>query len=688
MKKKTFLIPLSILSLGLVACGGEDKPTPTPTPTIFSVSLEGSEVLSLSNLEAKEGEEYNADISVLEQYQKYCSVTEDGDKLIVTSNGAVLKSGEGFIYTYNTKSSAHITIPSNFVKGNVLIETKAEGDEVNVSSTSKDILIETGTNRTVIGSDYSTEVYLSDDASKSGKSLDEKIKNDSIKVKDKNGVEYPIGELCTYKRVSEEKAELYIPASKANDTQDILITGDVSIDIPAIEQKYSVSYNFDDYSHLKKSSSSPTDAIKHQDFSFDIEVANDSNEEKQYFIPDELEILVGDDIYPLAPSAYSIVEETENNDEKFFTKAKVTIFGDNVDGEIKISGQAKEGNVYRVDVIKNGVNFAGDKVVAIGSDYNAIIRKEADHDMPEDENVRVYVGDPEKSTVDDWLIPNASPGVTIEPYGENAKKLTIDSSIINNPIKIALCAPDVSLLKECSWDKISYYSEYGYAPYLFEVGEVTNAFTLEGYEQPFTARILDFNRDGTSKVKTVGITFEFVECIDYLPFNTTEKSTYYYNSSSVFTSNIYDYLNNTIYNKLPFKQHVKQVTKITLGGSEAGSSYSSTTRSSNYLFPLSLAELDVIPDRTGITYKGELPINTPTSGPDTNKGYTYYYGKSKSIPNYLRKTLNGEEADYWSRTPFCDQTSKRVFRFSNYDEKFGHILPTTEKIAVSPAFCI
>lgn len=651
----------------------------TPEPRTFTAKLEGSEVMELSKTSATEGTDYNASISILDSYKKYCTVPAELTEVKI--GDYPLKE---YTYSVDKDGKGQLTIAGKDVIGNIVITAKAVGNTVSVNVSDEKITADK--NEATVGSSFSTTLKILDD----NYSFPEALGEYDIKEKVDGKDDFNLTKYCNYTKVDKHTATLNIPATYG-ETKEILIWDDITVNIKSIEDKVTIEDGT--LVHLKTDIGTGRSIPKNKNFAFNLEVSNAIN--ATYVLPDSLKIYVGGSTTALDRSGYDISPEGKTSK----TKATVTIFAKSVTGNIVVSGEAKEeATKYEVTLVGYEVDIKGDSTATENEQYQAKIAAEEGHELPTEDNVRVYIGDLDDIKVNDWYIPNDkeySGGITYTHDGD-AGILTIPGDIITNTIVIVSCAPDVSLLEELSWEEIGAISDAGYAPYLFEVGEETKAFKIDGYEEEFKARILDFNRDAKEgeKKNPAGMTLEFTSCIKKVCFSSAEcndQNTYYYKDfyDKIYTSDMYNILNNEIYSKLPFKNQIKQVEKATLKGTKGGSDHSSEIQSSpNYLFPLSLKEMDAIPERWMSAYEDEVPYFKPEGAVYANQPYAYYKGRTQTVPNILRKKLGKEYANYWLRSPATDIRTPNIYGYVNSSDKMSQFNCRMTNSAIAPAFCI
>lgn len=183
-------------------------------------------------------------------------------------------------------------------------------------------------------------------------------------------------------------------------------------------------------------------------------------------------------------------------------------------------------------------------------------------------------------------------------------------------------------LEDYSWTEINDIVSQGLQESMFNLHD-TKTFTVGS--ETLTAEIADFNHDdlsdGTGKA---GITFILKDCMN---------TKYYMNNGSTSTnttgwpeSDMYSYLNTTIYNQLPseLQSVIKPVNKITSKGNKS----TTLQTSSDKLWLMSEQEV----------YSEQSYVIVSVNGEGT--GYPIFVDSNSRI-----KKVDGVASHYWLRSP-------------------------------------
>lgn len=406
---------------------------------------------------------------------------------------------------------------------------------------------------------------------------------------------------------------------------------------------------------------------KNKDFTFKMKATAESNDEG-YKLPTQLYIYIGDSTVELEHNYYEIDEITKQYE------AKVTIKGEKIIDDIKISGEGVPEGYYAVDVSKCfGV---GAKIETQYSPYlytnqDGVVTftQEGTYELPAAENIIVKFDDK------DWI--NPSDDSEWCTYDTNTHELTLKKDKAISNVMIRARSPKYQILDELDWKKISDYSSHGYAPYLFYIGD-TKTVEVNGLNHK--VRIIGFNQDKDLEGNSVGITFEFANVITdsngkavTTKWNIKEPKTNEPNNYDFPDSTFNDLLNegdNSIFKALPIG--LQQAIKIVNKKVGLDSSYSTKTPYSTKLFPLAHDEM----------------VNNESYVADGEGTKYQYYIDHPNDADRIKRKVGGEVGEfYWLRSPYTGNCSYyawsvrdggRLYYYNIYNYAF----------AVAPAFCI
>lgn len=393
----------------------------------------------------------------------------------------------------------------------------------------------------------------------------------------------------------------------------------------------------------------------------------------EYFIPPFLDIEI-DDSVSLDQDEYAIDIADD------FKSATLTIYGEEVVGDIVISGKAINLDNSYISSISSCYGLNADayyKVALKGESVTFTFTALDNYQLPEIENILINI-----NNSDEWFNPTTSSSNTDATFIYNRSYDEVTLEIYPNDqdityINVKLRAPNFSLLEEVPWAQIARVAENNTASQYFYIGESKNILVNNCLHK---VRIIDFNHDdladGTGKA---GITFEFENVISdqnggYINFPK------WGNKSDDFPNSILNNQLNSdadcVFSKLPvvLKDLIKDVKK----------EYVLNKQKQFYdtkLFPLSKTELcgDVSPDKVHVPDEGKIYAFYNLGGPtDTIKSERFKFD-----------TI-GNNCPYWTRTPAVNDgiwltknSSDPLANFITVDRNFGY-----SDITVAPAFCI
>lgn len=667
MNKKLFLIPAAIAGMSLVACG-DSKPEPTPVVKEYDVSLKMTEAMDIDNPKAISDTDYDAKITVKNDFTGYCAVPKALHEIHV--NGVQLE-GDQYTYTRDNDSQARLHIPSENVTGDIEIFAEAKADKVSITLNDSypNKLLSIDQTESVVGS--SSEINFSLTGSDDQYSVPEKLSNFYITCLDSHDEKkYNLTPCCTYNKYSDTSSKLIIPA-KYNGV--VVITGAITITASAYQPIYTIKDG--DLENLKTDYTKTKQVNKGEDYSFGISAENEN------VLPNELDIKVGGTQLSKSAGDYTITDIIDNK------SATITIKAHKVNDDIVVSGSAipEPTKTAPVKYYLGGIINPKDEEAIIDKDFECKLEPEDGHDAPHADDIRVLIGD--HKDANNWLIPNDGSGIT---FDEGTSTLKIPGSKIkltSDPIHIAARADDVKLLEFYSsqgdWESIETAANMGYAEYLFEIGEESVPFTLNnGSNDSYRIRILGFNKDKNYLYEnTSGITFEFTTGVSQQYFGKSVSgktySSYFYKKGSEYgyQCDLYDYLNTTLYNALPFKKYINNTRKYTVSGSYAllDEDKEKIMESSNYLFPLSLREMGLESSVSG----GEFDKEGPSG---TNEAYPYYANGGSLV-----KTDGTNPITYWLRSP-ANLKNAQIYTINTTGAR-ASAPARGQKLYVAPAFC-
>lgn len=678
MNKKLFLIPATIAGMSLVACGGS-KPEPTPKAT-YKVALGKTQAIELDNKEAIEETDFNANLKVKSAFQGFCEMPDSEDKVDITITGQDPLTTDDFVFTKVDDNNAKINIPAKFITGDVVISLVASP--------------ETGTIECDSPQDESSNpiYFFTEDKYTYGDSIEGYIElnqgesdyynlPETIKV-ETSDLTNETTDITKYCKYNKENGKLYIPA--IHDGEYLL---NKKVTIKPTEHR--PHYSFECDSDSLTFTNTPEGVDKGSPVNFNITVKDTST----YYLPTSLSILVGTSYLQLG-SDYKIIPSNADGE------AIVAIFGKVINGSVHVKGEAQKIDGYAVELDGACVTLKGESTIAKkNQSYHVTFKADANHTIPAASNVVVRIGD--GHTVDDWIPADSSDKLTYVIKGDEAA-LTIDKELVTGNITVAAKAADISLLEyateiDPSWEYISKVAGAGYAYYLFDIGEISSPFTLKDDASgiKYRARLIGINRDKAQDVESrpMAMTFEFTTCI-----STAQRfgkkynlSSYYYKGSETYQSELYEYLNKTLINKLPFAKTLYNYNtdKDTVTGIYNADLpvIKTVTRSSSYLFPLSLRELGLSVNDINEHHSEEVPHFAAFGR--TGSGPYEYYEHATDDMRIKTAIINGESqvVRYWTRSPYVETSNAQSYVISTKGVK-GTSNCRGADVYVAPAFCM
>ena len=264
---------------------------------------------------------------------------------------------------------------------------------------------------------------------------------------------------------------------------------------------------------------------------------------------------------------------------------------------------------------------------------------------------------------------------SILEIGYNGNKLT-SLKIESNNHEYTLCGngkfvmndeecPIISVsFAEDSWDTIAEMVRSGKAEEVYNVGD-TKEVTVDGYsngdEQTFTVRIANIstpeecNSEGFSQT-ACGFVVEFVDIITEHKMNSaTSEYSYGHNIGGWPASEMYSFVNDTIYNALPsdLRNVIIDTYTVSSHGSEDSSNYTSIDK----LYLLSSKEVYY----NSNTFLDELDAET--------RQLDYYNNNNVTTENYSGaiKTYQGSAAYWWLRSATSNGYTSFFIVFSSGD---------------------
>ncbi|MCQ2796762.1 MAG: hypothetical protein MJ213_05670, partial [Bacilli bacterium] len=397
MKKMVFLIPTFIAGMTLVACGNAPKPTEE-----YSVSLKMTEAMNIDNVKATSNIDYDAKITIKDEFIGYCAVPEALYEVQV--NGVQLTNNQ-YTYTRDNENQARLHIPSSKVNGDIEIFAEAKADTISIELVDNEKKLFIDREKTVIGS--GCEINMSLLNAKDEKTLSVPDKLDDLKIicKDSHDQkEYNLTPCCTYTKNDDANAKLIIP-TKYNGV--VVITGKVIITATA----YQPEYTFKEGEIKNITIGAPPSTAKGVECSFHISTSGD------YKLPAELEIKVGGDLLHKSMGDYEILGGD--------TDANVKIKGEKVRGDIVVSGSGQKDPQAEVKYYLGGINEPDKKTAKPKEDFTCKLTPIDGATAPTADNIRVKIGD--SKDANKWIIPNdGESGVS---FADGI--LTIDGELIN-----------------------------------------------------------------------------------------------------------------------------------------------------------------------------------------------------------------------------------------------------------------
>ena len=251
------------------------------------------------------------------------------------------------------------------------------------------------------------------------------------------------------------------------------------------------------------------------------------------------------------------------------------------------------------------------------------------------------------------------------------------SPCVSKGTRIAIYKP----LSEYSWEQINTISENGFASHLFNICDETRKFEVDGTS--YSAHIIGFDHDTIyNSEKKAGITFEFTTLYkDDVYFGGDERNSCYYYEG--YMSGLYKKLNDvnyqsSVYNLLPkdMSKYIKQVSK---SHSRGNGYYSQIISSPNYLFPLSVHEIDKTYIDPYYYFEGSV--------------YPYYdVDDGLRLERLKKSNANSNKIQsYWLRSPYEDEssvTSMDILYFNYSKGKIDKMDIFENELFFCPAFCI
>lgn len=412
-----------------------------------------------------------------------------------------------------------------------------------------------------------------------------------------------------------------------------------------------------------------------------IKVPESFNNNADYIIPPSMNIVVNDIM--LEGDKYSITID----DAATFKSATLTIYGENVTGDIIISGKAVDkSTMYAVAVITCYGLMASSSYILVNKESPCTITFTplADYSLPSVENILIRL-----NNTGEWVNPTEetfNEGTVTYTYKKdtsaNQGTLTINPNDQDiSHIEIGTRAPEYNLLNELSWEQISNISNRNEAARYFYIGE-SKKVVVNNCEH--IVRIIGINHDTLTSdtSKTAGLTLEFETLISnenggYINYPTW--NTWSGGNSDFATSSLNDQLNNPstgIISALPvnLRKVIKKVNKVYVKD-QAKSEYSTN------LFILSKTEL------SGSVTGGEVWV------PEEGTPYPFYdfAPTDEWVEKRYKFDANGGNQPYWTRTPAKDAsvwlTKKSDSPNANFITVEVNAIQYTD-IALSPAFCI
>ena len=451
--------------------------------------------------------------------------------------------------------------------------------------------------------------------------------------------------------------ERYISFTNPNEVSD----GIINIVVTNNRPKYDVTDKLsgDSGKHLKVVESTLEDATKGDDYTFTIEAINSTNEEPLWYIPDELKLTHGPHDFPIGRDGYQIIIDAGS----YYQKATVTIFGDHVNGDIKIDGVAARTDAYYYTFTGYGVsvdegkeegviiNGYGETELALGGDASSVTA----------DNVAVVIDN--ITYAYNELSDHYKYYIYFNPENKHFY-LRPGFGLEVTTIHIHVMSPNYQVFEKSSWQTINEICEEGLAEIFFVVGEVKHNIQIGN--NTYSARIIGFNHDTlvSSSDKKAALTIEFVELIT--DNGVLHKDIYSGQYIGVFNGGVYDkYLNNEFMDKLPteLSSVIKKVEKKVTTYKEPDPRTYQTK-----IFPLSMSELDYYPEY----YKSE--------------GATYEYYDNQSTERAKKCPCGSSNpAEYWTRShsPSFMDLSYKIKTNGNHDDDYMQ-----NKYGYMAAFCI
>ena len=205
--------------------------------------------------------------------------------------------------------------------------------------------------------------------------------------------------------------------------------------------------------------------------------------------------------------------------------------------------------------------------------------------------------------------------------------------------------PDSISFAEDSWETIHTIVEMGLASDFYNVGD-TKEVAIDGYtngsESTFTVRIANIEtpsecETGGFSQTACGFVVEFVDIIATIAINSSES-----NANGWPASEIYSFVNNTIYNSLPTELKNIIIDTYSVSGHGSSNSYNFTSTDKLYLF--STKEV--------WGKDGESNTISGDSAEYETRQLDYYKNKETTTDNYSGAIKNYQDEAYiwWLRT--------------------------------------
>ena len=417
---------------------------------------------------------------------------------------------------------------------------------------------------------------------------------------------------------------------------------------------------------------------KGEDYIFDLETSGKVESGDTYYLPDSLNIKIGET--SIMDKGYKIVPVTGQDRNK---KAKVTIYGEYINGDIVVNAAPKVTNNYIYNFHNYGC-YETESESPRSVLYNTGIH-EANSEFKFKITPKTEEGEEVLSVGAENIVVSLDGGsyITVEEEeGSENPRFTLKDEIFtlkadqaNDKFDMYVRNPNsyYEFLNDLSWSEISDISDAGVAKYLMYIGD-TKTVQIDGYDKTQQVRVIGFDHDSLSEVegKQAGITFEFENLIsnsDGAPIQDYYESgdgsckhfteTYYQRELNKFFNNISADLQNKI--KLVDKKSYLM---------EKGSSVK-TYRTK--LFPLGGSEI----------------MHDFESQYDQNDGDLYeFYSKDKSLNARIKSALDEKNYTYWIRTPNNDWSNANHAFFVNEEGKVDSRLNWYKNFAYMAAFCV